>query len=180
MLKGISNLQIENTIKTINDEDLSNNFVGVFPSDKMTKFMAYKQLINKKTGKYPFLISNTDGLTKSGEHWWSILQIEPKKDLFFLDLFGYDGLKNFIVTDDKKTVQKILNGIETMDRKDNKLKLVKIKFSVKAYKNFSDREIEKLNDTAMYFFYFIKSFADFFKSKQLFKYLNARRPYTKH
>ena len=32
MLKGISNLQTENTIKTINVEDLSNNFVGVFPS----------------------------------------------------------------------------------------------------------------------------------------------------
>ena len=54
MLKGISNLQIENVIKTINDKDLSNNFVGVFPSDKMTRFIDYKQLINQKTGKYVF------------------------------------------------------------------------------------------------------------------------------
>ena len=54
MLKGISNLQIENTIKTINDEDLSSNLVCVFPSNKLTKFIDYKQLINQKTGKYSF------------------------------------------------------------------------------------------------------------------------------
>ena len=50
-----------------------------------------------------------------------------------------------------------------MDQKDNKLTLVKIRFSVKAYKNLSDREIEKLKDTAQGFFYLIKSFADFLK-----------------
>ena len=71
-----------------------------FPSDKMTKFMGYKELISQKTGKYLFLISNTDKSTKRSEHWWSILNIEPKKDLFFFDSFGYDRLKNFIITDD--------------------------------------------------------------------------------
>ena len=106
MLKGISNIQIENILKTINDEDLSNNFVDVFPSDKMTRSIDYKQLINQKTGKYPFLISNTDDSTKSGKHWWSTLDIEPKKDLFFFDSFGYDGLKNFIITNDKKNSAK--------------------------------------------------------------------------
>ena len=49
-----------------------------------------------------------------------------------------------------------------MDRKDKKLTLVKIRFSVKACKNLS-KEIEKLNDTARDLFYFIKSFADFLK-----------------
>ena len=46
MLCGISNFQIEKTIKEINDDDLSNNFVGVFPSNKITKFIDYKQLIS--------------------------------------------------------------------------------------------------------------------------------------
>ena len=80
MLKGISNFQIENTIKTIDDKDLSNNFVGAFPSDKMTRFIDYKKLINQKTGEYPFLISNTEDSTKSGEHirYWT------KKRLVFL------------------------------------------------------------------------------------------------
>ena len=64
MLKGISNFQIEEIIKQINDDDLSNNFVGIFPSDKMTKF-------KKEDSK------------KGGKHWLSILDIEPKKGLFF-------------------------------------------------------------------------------------------------
>ena len=54
MIKGIPNIQIENTIKTRNGEDLSNNFVGVFPSNKMTKLIDYKQLINKKLAKRNF------------------------------------------------------------------------------------------------------------------------------
>ena len=53
MLKGISNFQIEETIKQIDDEDLGNNFVGVFPADKMTKFIDFKQMILEKTAKYP-------------------------------------------------------------------------------------------------------------------------------
>ena len=73
---------MENAIKAIDDNNLSNNFVGVFPSDKMIKVIDYKQLINQKTGKYSFLISNTDNSTKCGEHWWSILNIEPKKNFF--------------------------------------------------------------------------------------------------
>ena len=97
-----------------------------------------------------------DDSTKRGDHWWSILNVKPKKDLFFFDSFGYDALKNFIITDDKKTVQKILNRIKTMDQKDSKLTLVKIRFSVKAYKNLFDRDIEKLNDTARDFFLFYK------------------------
>ena len=34
MLKGISNFQIAETIKQIDDEDLTNNFVGVFQLTK--------------------------------------------------------------------------------------------------------------------------------------------------
>ena len=83
MLNKISNFQIEETIKTINDEDLLKKFVEIFPSNKMTRFIDYKQLINQKTGKYLFLISNTEDSTKDGEHWWSMLDNAPKKDLFF-------------------------------------------------------------------------------------------------
>ena len=39
MNKGISNFQIENVIDNIGDEDLNNNFVGVFPSNHMNKFI---------------------------------------------------------------------------------------------------------------------------------------------
>ena len=68
---------------------MSNNFVSIFPSDKMTRFINYKQLINQKTGKYPSLISNTEDSTKGSEHWRSILDISPKKDLFFYQFVWY-------------------------------------------------------------------------------------------
>ena len=75
----------------------------------MTKFIDYKQLINPKTGKYPFLISNTEDSTKDSEHWWSILNIAPKKYLFVL--FIWPGrikkLNHNIITDDKKQCKKL-------------------------------------------------------------------------
>ena len=37
MLRGISNFQIKNVIKNINDEHLLKNFVGVFPSNRMIR-----------------------------------------------------------------------------------------------------------------------------------------------
>ena len=39
MRRGISNFQIENAIKNIGNEDLDDNFVGVFPSNPMNKFI---------------------------------------------------------------------------------------------------------------------------------------------
>ena len=76
--KGISNFQIENAMK-IDDKDLKSNSVGVFPAHKMNKFIEFKQLMHEKAAKYPFLIANTEDSSKEGEHWWSILEIKPKK-----------------------------------------------------------------------------------------------------
>ena len=46
--QGISNFQIENAIKRIDDEDFNNNFVGVFSADKTNKFINFKQMIHEK------------------------------------------------------------------------------------------------------------------------------------
>ena len=78
---GISNFQIEETFKEIGDEDLLKNFVGVFPSNKMNKFVDHAAMISE-SGKFPFLIANTDADAKPGVHWWSILDIAPKNDIF--------------------------------------------------------------------------------------------------
>ena len=94
----------------------------------MTKFIDFKQMIEEKTAKYPVIIANAGDSSKEGEHWWSILDSEQKEELFFFDSFGVEGLQNFIITDDKNTVQKILSGIEKMTRTDNKLTIVKTKF----------------------------------------------------
>ena len=82
-MAGISTFQIEEAFKKIDDEDLLKNFVGVFPSNKMNKFIDHAAMISE-SGKFPFVITNTDADDKPGVHWWSILDIEPKNDIFFL------------------------------------------------------------------------------------------------
>ena len=155
---GISNFQTENAIKKIGDEDLSDIFVGLFPSNYMNRFINHSAMIEEKKGKYPFIIANTDAGNKKGTHWWSILIIEPRNELFFFDSFGLDGLKHFIIQDDKKIIDKILIGIEQMNKTDQKITLCKIKFNLGACKELSKKEIDSLSDTARDFFYFIQAF----------------------
>ena len=55
-----------------------------------------KTLLKKKR-KHPFVIADTDSSSKEETHWWSILDIEPKTGILFIDSFGLDGLKAFII-----------------------------------------------------------------------------------
>ena len=151
-MAGISNFQIEDVIKKIGDEDLLENFVGVFPSNYMNRFINHAAMIEDKKGKYPFIIANTDLSNKRGVHWWSILDIEPRNDIFFFDSFGLDGLKKFIIQDDKKIVDKILIGIEQMNKTDQKITLCKIKFNLGTCKELSKKKIDSLSDTTRDFF----------------------------
>ena len=48
MSEGISNFQFEEAFKNIGDEDIENNFVGVFPSNHMDKFINHKLMISEK------------------------------------------------------------------------------------------------------------------------------------
>ena len=68
MTDGISNFQIEEALKSIGDEDINNNFVGVFHSNYMDKFINHKLMTFEKKGKYPFLIANIDNSSKDGTH----------------------------------------------------------------------------------------------------------------
>ena len=124
----------------------------------MNKFINHATMIEDKKGKYPFIIANTNKDNKRGTHWWSILDIEPRNDIFFFDSFGLDGLKHFIIQDDKKIIDKILIGIEQMNRTDQKITLCKIKFNLGACKELSKEEIDSLSDTARDFFYFVQAF----------------------
>ena len=154
---GISNTQIEKAIEFTGDDDLKNNFVDVFPSNYMNKYIDHGSMIWSK-GKYPFIIANTDNSKKPSVRWWSILDIEPKTDFFFFDSFGLDGLKHFIVQDDKSIVEQILLGIGKMDRADNKITLCKIRFNLGAYATLSQDEVDSLSDKARNLFRFIQAF----------------------
>ena len=60
MPKRISNFQIENALQNINDEDINDNFVGVFPSNHMNKFINHAAMISGKKRKISLRYS---------EHW---------------------------------------------------------------------------------------------------------------
>ena len=109
-------------------------------------------------GKFSFIIANTGASDKPGVHWWSILDIEPRTNIFFFDSYGLDGLKHLIIQDDKFIVDKILIRIEKMDRADDKITLCKIKFNLGACKHLTKDEIDSLSNTARKFFYFIQAF----------------------
>ena len=154
---GISNFQIEEAFKKIDDQDLLSNFVGVFASNYINKFINHGTMI-EDSGKFPFIIANTDASDKSGTHWWSILDIEPRTDIFFFDSYGIEGLNHFIIKHDKEIVTKILIGIEKMNSTDNKITLCKVKFNLGACKQLSEDEILSLSDTSRNIFYFIQAF----------------------
>ena len=163
---GISNGQIEKAFRDLGDPDLLDNFVGVFPSDYLNKFVNHAAMISN-SGKYPFIIANTDDSQKNGTHWWSILDIEPKTDILFFDSYGLDGLKHFIIKDDTHIIDKILVGIDKMDRTDNKITLFKVKFNLGNCKDLTEDEIMSLSVTARQFFYFVQSFGNKLKLRSV-------------
>ena len=66
MIKGRSNVEIERIFNETDDADLNDNFLGVFLSDKIKKFISFKKMMVDR--KYPFLITNTDRAGKDGTH----------------------------------------------------------------------------------------------------------------
>ena len=48
MAKGVSKIEIENFFKEINNEDLNVNFLCVYPSDKINKFIMFGKMMPEK------------------------------------------------------------------------------------------------------------------------------------
>lgn len=67
-------------------------------------------------------------------------------------------LKNFIVTDNKKVINKVLKGIEKIDKTDQKLTLQKSKFSIASYKGLTINNIMLLSETARDFLHLLEVF----------------------
>ena len=84
-------------------------------------------------------------------------------DILLFNSFGLDGLKHFIVQEDKKVIAKVLFGTEKMTRSDNKITLCKIEFNLNVCKKLSKTELDSLSDTAPNFFHFIQAFGNKFK-----------------
>ena len=133
MSGGISNEEVIKFFENVEDNDLKENFVGVFPSNHINKFISFHKLVKDADKKYPFIIMNTDRSDKAGTHWWSFLDLHPKKEIFLFDSFGFEGFSKFIIDNDIKTLNKILFGIKKFKREDKKITLITLKFSMKEY-----------------------------------------------
>ena len=83
--------------------------------------------------RYPFIIMNTDRSDKKGTHWWSFLDLHPRKEFFLFDSFGFEGFKEFIINEDRKDLNRILLRIKKLKKKDNRVTLVTLKFSMREY-----------------------------------------------
>ena len=156
---GISNFDIEEIFNKGDNQDLLKNFVGVFSSDKMNKFFDFKEMMKGK--RYQFLLANTDRSDKQGTHWWSILDIDRKKDFLLLDSFGIKSLKTFIPQDDKTILTKILKGLENLKERKSKVNLVKVNFVKNSYNKLSEDEKVALSETCLDFSHFIESFPEY-------------------
>ena len=115
-----------------------------------------------KGKKYPFLIAKTDRSDKPGTHWWSILDIDSKKDFLLLDSFGMQGLRNFIVQDYAKIKKKILKGVPNIAPDKTELNLVNVNFSADAWIKIDCRYQKQL----MNFFILLRTLQDT-KSKKI-------------
>ena len=101
-MAGIPNQTIVKFIEENTNEDLKQNFIGVFPANYINKFINLHDILIGSDASYPFVITNTDRADKKGTYWWSFLDLYPKKEMFFFDSFGFTGFKEFIMNDDKK------------------------------------------------------------------------------
>ena len=118
-MSGISNFAIQKAVNEI-DDDLKANFVGVFPSNHTFKFLSFTHLIKEKLAPYTFMIMNTDRSGQEGKHWWSLLELSFKEQIFLFDSFGFIGLKKFIVDNDRKLVDRFF--LRTGENKQKRLK----------------------------------------------------------
>ena len=138
-MAGISNEAIDDFFEKINDKDLKNNFIGVFPSNLTNRFISHHSIIKTKPNvKYPFIIMNTDRSDRDGTHWWSFLDLHPKKEIFLFDSFGFTGLKKFIIDNDEKLINKVLFNLKKFGKKDRKITLISLTFSMMQYEKIKD------------------------------------------
>ena len=167
---GITNSQIENFFQKDENEDLKKNFIGVFSMDYITRFIKFHELVReKKKGKYPFAIFNTDPHNKPGTHWWSFLDIRPKSTLLLFNSHGLEGFKYFIVDNDEKIIDELLYNFRNckVDDANMKINLCSMTFDRNVWEKLPKNKKSQLNETATYFFHLLYQFAKLKQSKKM-------------
>ena len=162
-MSGISNFTIEKIINE-DDDDLRANFVGVFPSNHTFKFVSFHNLVKQKNAHFPFMIMNTDRAGKGGQHWCSFLEISSKEQIFCSDSYGFIGLKEFIIDNDRKIIDRFFHGLSKMNKKDSKINLTYVEFVPQAYEKIDKNQ---LTTTAQDFSHTLSKFSKVHKLKNV-------------
>ena len=161
-MAGISNFTIEKVVNEI-DGDLKANFVGAFPSNQICRYGK-----GKKKASYPLMIMNTDRSGQESTHWWRLLEISSKEQVFLFDSYGFVGLKEFIIDNDRQMVDEFFYGLENINKNDKKINLTYVQFDVQS---FLETEKLKMTKTAQDFFYTLYEFARVYKRKVVNVYM---------
>ena len=98
---------------------------------------------------------NTDRADKNGTHWWSFLEISTKEQIFLFDSYGFVGLKEFIIDDDREIIDTFFYGLEKINKNDKKINLTYVQFDLKMYEQANK---EQMTSTAQDFFYTLYEF----------------------
>ena len=102
------------------------------------------------------MIMNTDRSNKEGEHWWSLLEISSKQQIFLFDSFAFVGHKEFIIDNDKQIIDQFFYGLEKINKKDKIINLTYVHFDNESYKKVNK---DSLRPTAREFFHSLSQFS---------------------
>ena len=108
---------------------------------------------------------NTDRSNFPGTHWWSILNILPKKQLFLFDSYGFIGFKVLIEQDDSNIINIILRNAKEFNKDGSIVTLITVTFSRENYEKLSQNEILKLSSMGANLFHLINEFQEVNKIK---------------
>ena len=160
MDKGISNIKIEKSFNDEQNEDLKENYMGVYSMDSIMRYIHFYEIIEKRNAKYPFAIFNTDRHNKPGTHWWSFVDIHLRNNLMLFDSLGLDGFKIFIVDNDERIIDKLLFNFKKckISLTDQKIMLCEMKLSVSTWENMPHTKKEQLTEMAQNFFHSLQQF----------------------
>ena len=155
-MAGILNHNIVDFIDKKTSDDVQKKFVSIFPSNYVTRFITFHSMMTETGAQYPFIIMNTDHSNKKGTHWWSFFDLHAKSEIFLFDSFGFEGFKEFVLQDNRKTLNQILYGIEIFEKKDNKVTIITLTFSMNEYEKI--KNANRLSTTTQALLHFMNKF----------------------
>ena len=62
------------------------------------------------------MVVKADRSNKDGTHWWSILDLHPRREIFPFDSIGLTGLKSFVIQSTEKLSVKFSSELKSLKR----------------------------------------------------------------